>query len=398
MSSVLKGHPIRTNLKNLSLFLQVTDGFQMLKVGGRLELADYPETQKHPVLLPAKDPFVSQFARHLHLQNYHAGPRTLVALIRKQFWIVNARDLARQVVRSCIHCRRYRPTLERQLMGQLPKERITPSRPFSRCGINFCGPINVYLRIRGKPPTKAYLAVFVCFATKAIHVEVVSDLTTDSFIASLKCFIARRGLPSDIFCDNATNFAGANNKLESLKQFLFKDETTKTIHYFCRSEFINFHFIPPRAPHFGGIWEAAVKSVKGLLNRTLRDTRPALTPGHFLVGDALRALPELPPIDDSLDKLDRWKSVCALKHHIWSRWSHEYINELQVRTTWTKTNLAVNDMVIVHEDNLPPQQWLLGRIVSTIAGPDNIVRVADVRTAKGIIRRPIRKLTLLPVS
>ncbi|XP_070141133.1 uncharacterized protein [Drosophila kikkawai] len=432
ISSVLKGQPIRTNLKNLSLFLQVTDGFQLLKVGGRLELADYPETQRHPVLLPAKDPFVSQFVRRLHLQNYHAGPRTLVGLIRRQFWIVNARDLARQVVRSCIHCRRYRPTLEKQLMGQLPKERITPSRPFSRCGIDFCGPINVYLRIRGKPPTKAYLAVFVCFATKAIHVEVVSDLTTDSFIASLKRFIARRGLPSDIFCDNATNFAGANNKLEALKQFLFKKETAESIHNFCRNEFINFHFIPPRAPHFGGIWEAAVKSVKGLLNRTLRDTRltfeelataaadveailnsrpltplstdpndlAALTPGHFLVGDALRALPEAPPIDDNLDKLDRWKKVSAIKHHIWSRWSHEYINELQVRTTWTKTapNLAVNDMVIVHEDNLPPQRWLLGRVVSTIAGSDNIVRVANVRTAKGIIRRPIRKLALLPVS
>ncbi|XP_070070402.1 uncharacterized protein Parp1 isoform X6 [Drosophila takahashii] len=107
-------------------------------------------------------------------------------------------------------------------MGQLPKERITPSRPFSRCGIDFCGPVNVYLRIRGKPPSKAYLAVFICFATKAIHVEVVSALTTDSFIAALKRLIARRGLPSDIFCDNATNFAGANNKLESLKQFLFK--------------------------------------------------------------------------------------------------------------------------------------------------------------------------------
>ncbi|XP_070142231.1 uncharacterized protein [Drosophila kikkawai] len=432
ISSVLKGQPIRTNLKNLSLFLQVTDGFQLLKVGGRLELADYPETQRHPVLLPAKDPFVSQFVRRLHLQNYHAGPRTLVGLIRRQFWIVNARDLARQVVRSCIHCRRYRPTLEKQLMGQLPKERITPSRPFSRCGIDFCGPINVYLRIRGKPPTKAYLAVFVCFATKAIHVEVVSDLTTDSFIASLKRFIARRGLPSDIFCDNATNFAGANNKLEALKQFLFKKETAESFHHFCRNEFINFHFIPPRAPHFGGIWEAAVKSVKGLLNRTLRDTRltfeelataaadveailnsrpltplstdpndlAALTPGHFLVGDALRALPEAPPIDDNLDKLDRWKKVSAIKHHIWSRWSHEYVNELQVRTTWTKTapNLAVNDMVIVHEDNLPPQRWLLGRVVSTIAGSDNIVRVANVRTAKGIIRRPIRKLALLPVS
>ncbi|XP_065724446.1 uncharacterized protein [Drosophila suzukii] len=128
------------------------------------------------------------------------------------------------------------------------------------------------MRIRGKSPSKAYIAVFVCFVIKVIHIELVSSLSTDSFLSALKRFIARRGRPSDVFFDNATYFTGAKNKLEALKEFLFKKETIeKTNHN--NNEFINFHFIPPRAPHFGGIWESAVKSVKGLLNRTLWDAR-----------------------------------------------------------------------------------------------------------------------------
>ncbi|XP_070143612.1 uncharacterized protein [Drosophila kikkawai] len=258
---------------NNRLLEAVTDGFELLKVGGRLELANVPDTQRHPILLPSKDFFVHQYVQHIHLKNFHAGPKALVALIRLRFWIVNARDLACRVVRSCVHCIRYRPTLEKQVMGQLPVERLTQSKPFSRCGVDFCGPINIYARIRGKTPSKGYIAVFICFATKAVHVEVVSDLSTDAFIAALKRLIARRGLPSDIFCDNATNFVGANNK----------------------------------APHFGGLWEAAVKSVKGLLNRTLANTR------HFIVGDSLRSLPE-PSVEDSkVDHLERWQRVSAIK-------------------------------------------------------------------------------------
>ncbi|XP_044312490.1 uncharacterized protein LOC123037080 [Drosophila rhopaloa] len=427
-----KGAPVRSHLKFLSPFLQITDGFNLLLVGGRLELASIPDTHKHPILLPAKDVAVVNYVRHLHLRNYHAGPRVLVGLMRLEFWVVNARDVARRVVRNCVHCVRYRPKLLQQLMGSLPVERITLSRPFARCGIDFCGPVHTYLRVRGKVPVKSYIAIFVCFATKAAHIEIVGDLSTDSFLGALKRMIARRGLPADIFCDNATNFVGASNKLQDLKDFFFSTKNQQDIISYCTNEFVTFHFIPPRAPHFGGLWEAAVKSAKNLLYRTLKDARltfeelstvaaeteailnsrplsphssdpsdlAVLTPGHFLTGDALRALPDWPVKDDQINCSQRWKRVSAIKQHIWRRWSTEYLHELQAKSNWTtgSSNIAVNEMVLIHEDHVPPHRWLLGRIEATIPGQDNHVRVADVRTSKGIIRRPIHKLARLPIN
>lgn len=109
------------------------------------------------------------------------------------------------------------------------------------------------------------MAVFVCFASKAVHLEAVSDLSSEAFVAALKRFIGRRGLPQNIFCDNAMNFVGANSKLNELRNFLFNKHTQIDLTTFCTNENVNFNFIPPRAPHFGGIWEAAVKVVKGHL-------------------------------------------------------------------------------------------------------------------------------------
>ncbi|XP_043865026.1 uncharacterized protein LOC122757290 [Drosophila mojavensis] len=427
-----KNRQISSHIKFLNPFLQITDGYQLLKVGGRLELANAPEVQKHPIILPSKDDFVRHYVQFLHVQHYHAGSKALVALIRLQFWIVNARDLARSIVRRCVHCVRYKPKLQQQLMGNLPVERLTPSRPFAHCGVDFCGPVNVYLRIQGKAPRKAYIAIFVCFATKAVHIEVVSDLSTDAFLAALRRMIARRGLPVDIFCDNATNFTGASNQLKELRTYFFKQENQQSIISFCTNEFINFRFIPPRAPHFGGLWEAAVKSAKGLMTRSLMNARctfeelatitaeveailnsrpltplssdpsdlGALTPGHFLVGDSLRALPTHNIEDEQLKSLDRWRLITGIKQYFWRRWLTDYFNELNVRHKWTKPSpsISIGDMVLIHEDNVPSQKWIMGRITATIPGRDQRVRVVDVRTTKGIIRRPVHKIAILPVS
>ncbi|XP_070068045.1 uncharacterized protein [Drosophila takahashii] len=367
-----------------------------------------------------------------HIRNFHAGPKALVALTRLEFWIVNVRDLARRVVRSCVSCVRYKPKLQEQLMGSLPAERLLPQQPFSKCGIDFCGPINTYLRIRGKGPVKSYLAVFICMASKAVHIEVVSELSTSAFLAALKRMIARRALPSDIYCDNATNFTGAANHLHELKKFMFDRATQDAIYSFCSSDFINFHFIPPRAPHFGGLWEAAVKSAKGLLSRTPMNTRltfeelttvaaeveailnsrpltplssdpsdyGAITPGHLLIGKSLRALPERQINTVNFTNLQHFDVVTAIKQEFCRRWSSEYINELRARTKWSQstTNINVESLVIIHDDNRPPQHWKFGRIEAVVAGKDGLVRVAHLRTPTGYCSRPVHKLALIPTS
>lgn len=238
----------------------------------------------------------------------------MLSLLRQEIWIVNAR--------MRMHCFRYKPKLLGQIMDDLPTDRFSAVRPFYICGVDFCGPINVSLRIRGRPPIKMYIAIFVCFASKAVHIELVPDLSTNCFIIALRSFIARRGVPRRIYSDNATNFLGARNQLQDLLKAF--EEQRSQLQSFAAETGMDWQFIPPRATHFGGLWEAAVKSAKGLLLRQIGDaslteaevrthlaeveailnSRPltpcsadpndgeALTPGHLLIGEALRSVPQ----------------------------------------------------------------------------------------------------------
>ncbi|CAK9796151.1 hypothetical protein ANTPLA_LOCUS667 [Anthophora plagiata] len=119
-------------------------------------------------------------------------------------------------------------------MGNLPTSRVTPARAFSTCGVDYAGPLFIRERVRGHERYKVYIAVFICFSTKAVHIELVSDLTSDAFLAALRRFFARRGKSSDIYSDNATNFVGADRELrETLRTIL--SETQRNIK-------IYFHF------------------------------------------------------------------------------------------------------------------------------------------------------------
>ncbi|XP_039969966.1 uncharacterized protein LOC120781814 [Bactrocera tryoni] len=208
-----------------------------------------------------------------------------------------------------------------------------------------------------------------------------------------------------MFSDNATNFVGADRKLRELKEAFLAQATE--LKGFAADEGFSFTFIPPREPHFGGLWEAAVKSAKHLIVRAIGNvlltveelstllaeveailnSRPltplnqdpndgeALTPAHLLIGCSLRSLPP-------------------------AQWSKTYLTGLQERTKWLhpKRNLQPGDLVLVHEDNTPPQQWVTGRVVATVEGQDGKVRVADITTKAGTIKRPIHKLALLPMD
>ncbi|XP_029158397.1 uncharacterized protein LOC114930709 [Nylanderia fulva] len=187
----------------------------------------------------------------------------------------------------------------------LPRDRVTPTRPFLSTGVDYAGPILLRTsKGRGHRAHKGYIAVFICFWSKATHLEVVSDYTSEAFIAALHRFVSRRGLCAEIYSDCATA-EGHRIVLAATAQG------------------IRWHFNPPAAPHFGGLWEAAVKSTKFHLRRVIGETtltfeelstllaRSKLVlilvhcrhsqmtqrtfcvdPGHFLVGAPLLAVPE----------------------------------------------------------------------------------------------------------
>lgn len=155
-------------------------------------------------------------------------------------------------------------------MGQLPKERVTPDAVFNNVGLDYAGP--VYLKqgsIRKPVIVKAYVCIFVSLSTKAVHIEAVSDLTSEAFLACLRRFISRRGKPTLLWSDHGTNFVGAKRIIKELYEFLKESQTNQAIADFCSTQGIQWDFIPEHVPHFGGLWESAVKSLKTHLCRIL---------------------------------------------------------------------------------------------------------------------------------
>jgi len=262
-------------------------------------------------------------------------------------------------------------------------------------------------------------------AVKAVHLEIVTDLSTESFIAAMDRFTSRRGIPANIYTDCGTNYVGAAKQIKALLQ---TDDARQAVSSRVRCE---WHFNPPAAPHFGGLWEAAIKSTKTHLKKvvgaqvyTLEEmstlviriegvlnSRPlqplssdpndldALTPGHFLIGQPLLALPEENVMNVAINRLRRWQLIRQALQSFWRRWSHEYLQTLQGRKKWFKQtdNMAIGDLVAIHSPNHPPMSWQLGRIVEVHPGPDNVIRVVTIRTADGLLKRPVVKVTKLPV-
>ncbi|XP_055715180.1 uncharacterized protein LOC129809397 [Phlebotomus papatasi] len=410
----------------LSLFV---DDHGIIRVGGRLKNSSEGYDIRHPILLP-KCNITHMIALQLHQDYQHIGPQSLLATLRQKYWPLGSRDITRKVCRSCITCFRNKPILLNQLMGNLPSDRVTLTTPFTTCACDFCGPVLTRPAYkRGGASYKTYICAFVCFATKAIHLEVVGDLTTNSFIAALRRFISRRSAPSQIYCDNATNFRGAD---AILKQLFIQLKSENSFHDECVAKGITFHFMPPRSPHHGGLHEAAIKSLKYHLRREIGNTiltfeelstvvcqveailnsRPltpltedpnepaALTPGHFLIGKPLNMLPEINLTTIPPHSLTRWQLCQKLLQHFAARWRKEYLQTLQPKKKWftPQDNLKPGDMVILQEDQAAPSHWPMGIVEATYPGGDGKCRVAKIRTTKGTYQRAIQRVAKLPME
>ncbi|UYV75619.1 hypothetical protein LAZ67_13000765, partial [Cordylochernes scorpioides] len=201
----------KSNFRFLNPFLDA-DG--ILRVGGRLQHSNLDYNQKHPIILPKRHHCTDLIIEHYHKQSLHSGLQTTLSMVSQKYWIISCKAAVKRVLNQCITCFKHRSKVLTQIMGELPLERVVPSRPFQRVGVDLAGPIITKPVLkRSKILFKTYIVLFICFSTKAIHLEVVSDLTAEAFIATLRRFTSRRGLPSDIFSDNATNFKLANRVL-----------------------------------------------------------------------------------------------------------------------------------------------------------------------------------------
>lgn len=409
------------------------DGDGVIRVGGRLKNAATIDVfQRHPIVLPAHCSFSKMLFHEEHIRLMHGGPQVLLSSIRLKYWPLNGRNLARHTVHKCVRCFRNKPIFVQPIMGDLPGDRVKPGRAFMKCGIDFAGPFfTKSSALRKAPITKTYACIFVCLATKAVHIEAVSDLTTQAFVNALNRFFDRRGKSTVIYSDNATNFIGANRKLKEVYQLFQTRQLQEDVMKNLTNIGVKWQFIPPRSPHFGGLWEAAVKSMKMLLGRVLGEahltyeelctvltraeaclnSRPLttlsidpsdpipLTPGHFLIGDSLTAVPEEDVTTVATNRLTRWRRVTQYSQQLWHRWSGEYLCQLQQRSKWAKEKgpkLNVGTVVMVKEDNLPPLQWRLGLVNHVYRGSDGVIRSAEVTTAGHRVKRAVRTLCPLP--
>lgn len=434
--------PAKSSILSLKPMLDDTG---VLRVQGRLKHALLPFTTKHPIILHSKSAFTKLNIRQAHFRAKHGGLQLTLRTIRDEFWIVRGKQEVKTQLSKCITCYRDKCKPAQQQMADLLAPQVQPNLPFTHTGVDFAGHFDIKTSNRRNAGTeKCYVSLFICLTTKAIHLELVPNLTTKEFIDALNRFVGRRGIPSHMYSDQGTNFIGAANELPNLWYDTDSPES-QAIQKECTQNGIEWHFNPARASHFGGLWEAGVKSMKTHLHRILKDrklilkefntliiqieaclnSRPLcpisddpddfeiLTPGHFLIGKAPLTLPHPNLLGIEMNRLTRYQFLQQLYQDFWEQWSREYLSRLQKRPKWKQQhkNLKIGQIVVIKEDNVPPTKWILGRIVETFTGQDGLVRSAklickgDPPIRKGekgkapiIVSRPIHKLCLLPIE
>lgn len=417
--------PKKSKLFGLNPFIQ--DG--ILRGKGRLEKSNLPYDSINPIILSAESRLTYLIVRSAHIATMHGGTQLTMHYVRQKYWVPAMRRLTRSIIHQCVQCVRQNATAMQQQMAALPKVRLTPGRAFQKCGVDYCGPF--YVKARGgrcKIISKAYVAVFVCMASRAVHLELVSDLTSDAFLAALSRLSSRRGRVHELYSDNGTTFHGADKDITKAVNS-WKELSSNTM---FQALYIKWTFIPPLAPHQGGLWEAAVKSAKHHLRRVIGDqqltfeefatvltqveaclnSRPitrgsddasdnlALTPSHSWALEPVVTPLARDHTDVPKNRLQRWKLLQQFVQDFWRRWKDEYLDQLFLRTKWKgeHPNAAIDDVVLVRSENTPPTQWPMGRIANIYPGSDGLVRSVDVVYGGHTYRRPVTKLVLLPTT
>ncbi|XP_067635222.1 uncharacterized protein [Eurosta solidaginis] len=425
VSDLLKDEQLhrQSSIRSLTPYL---DNDQIMRIQGRLDAATVlPVEARRPILMPSKHIVSELIMRQYHERLHHQNFALKLYEARQKFWFTHAKSLLKSVQRTCItyHIDRAKPAAP--LMVQLPEDLVTPSvKPFFYAGVDLFGPFNVTV---GRRREKRWVVIFTCLTTSAAYLELAHDLSTDAFLLCLRNFINRRGTPIRIRSDNGTNFVGAQRELNEAHRMLnferISDEAT--------SRNIDWKFNCPSNPSSGGCWERLIGVVKRILLKTLREEAPKedtlrsvlieaenilnsrpltdvplssegddpITPNHFLVG-CPNSMQTAQPADQNICLRKQWRIAQNLKDRIWKQWVRHYLPQLLVRPKWQDKvkPIAINDLVLVCDDLELRSQWKKGRVTKVFPAKDKQIRLVEIKTANGVLRRPVSRLAILGIN
>ncbi|XP_055605426.1 uncharacterized protein LOC129753616 [Uranotaenia lowii] len=413
-----KNSPIR----KLSPFL---DEWGVLRMQSRIELSPcVPHDMKYPIILPKTHRVTQLLVDWYHRKYAHGNSETIVNEIRQRFHISNLRAVVQRAAKNCSWCKVYKAKPETPRLAPLPEDRLTAGgKPFAIVGIDYFGPYHIKI---GRSRVKRWVAQFTCLVVRAVHLEAVTSLSTESCKLAIRRFIARRGPPAKIYMDNGTNFLGASRELEV--QIKAINEGLASIFTDAETQWC---FIPPVTPHMGGAWERMVRSVKSAMStfhesrsptdevfetvlcevESIVNSRPlthlpletseqeSLTPNHFLLlnSNGTKKIEKV-PTDEREALRSRWNQCQRMADLFWQRWVKEYLPTLTRRTKWHDDvkPIAAGDLVFIIDDGIR-NRWVRGLVLQTKPGRDGRARSAYVQTSQGVLKRPVVKLAVLDV-
>ena len=400
-----KSSPIST----LNPFIESDD---ILRVGGRLKNAPVLiSREKHPVIIPGKHHIATLIATQFHVEVQHQGRHFTEGAIRAGgFWITGGKRLVSSIIFRCVKCRKLHGRVEGQKMADLPSERLEEGPPFTYVGLDVFGPWSITTRRTrgGQANSKRWAVLFTCLCIRAIHIEVIEDLSSSAFINALRRFVAIHGKVKQFRSDRGTNFVGATPDLR-IDSINVEDEHVKKYLYDTGTVWV---FNTPHSSHMGGVWERLIGVARRILDSMLLDvsnlTHEILVTLMAEISAIVNSRPLVPvsydeefqeilcpatllthkfDLDQHQIQLDvkdmyrsQWKRVQHLADTFWLKWKREYLQTLQPRKKWLneKNNLQIGDVVLMRDNDVGRTSWPIVKVERVFPSDDGFVRKCEV--------------------
>lgn len=343
MAQLQSGKPVSGTSRLASLSPEFDPTTGLIRVGGRLRRRSETDLDLiHPILLAPQHPVTRLIIKDYDERLHHPGPERVFAEIRRTYWVLRGREAVRRHQRYCVECRRWKGQPEVPRMADLPLARQQLFKPaFFSTGMDCFGPYTIKI---GRRNEKRWGILFKCLTTRAVYIDHLASIDSDSFLMALRRFISRRGKPYELLSDQGTNFKGGERELKESFAALHSELQCN-----LAAQQINFVFNPPGAPHFGGCWEREIRSIKtalrvtigaqtvteevlrtvlteieGILNSKslgytssdISDIDP-ITPNCFLIGRRDASLPQVVYQESDVLSRRRWRHSQLLADHFW---------------------------------------------------------------------------------